>query len=63
MWLWGMGNANAQTNGNIFELERNAQLQRIQFEKTRIANDYAVADNRLFNLIDSVVVFIEEQPA
>jgi hypothetical protein len=58
----GFGQANAQTNGNIFELERNAQLQRIQFEKTRIANDYAVADNRLFNLIDSVVVFIEEQP-
>jgi hypothetical protein len=61
--VFGAWSTRAQTSGNIFELERNAQLQRIQFEKTRIANDYAVADNRLFNLIDSVIVFIEEQPA
>jgi len=58
----GWWQTHAQSGGNIFELERNAQLQRIQFEKTRIANDYTLADNRLFNLIDSVVVFIEEQP-
>lgn len=46
---------------DIFEIERSAIVQRINFEKTRIANDYQSADMRLFNLIDSLANFIQHQ--
>ncbi len=48
------------SGSDIFEIERKAEIQRIGFEKTRIANEYKSADNRLFNLVDSLVRFIDE---
>ncbi|MBK7147278.1 MAG: hypothetical protein IPH78_00305 [Bacteroidetes bacterium] len=50
------------SGSDIFEIERKAEIQRINFEKTRIANDFKSADARLFNLIDSLVRFVEELP-
>ena len=46
---------------DIFEIEKRAVLMRINFEKTRIANDYESADARLFNLVDSLARYIQEQ--
>ncbi len=46
---------------DIFEIERRAIIQRINFEKSRIANDYQAADARLFNLVDSITNFIQQQ--
>jgi len=47
---------------DLFESEKNVLLQRINFEKSRIANDYYSADSRLFNLVDSVTRFALQQP-
>lgn len=47
---------------DIYESEKSVLLQRIRFEKNRIANDYQSADSRLFNLVDSVSRFIMQQP-
>ncbi len=46
---------------DIFEIEKRAVMQRIDFEKTRIGSDYKSADSRLFSLVDSVTNFILEQ--
>lgn len=46
---------------DVFESEKNILIQRINFEKSRIANDYTSADSRLFNLVDSLGKFILEQ--
>ncbi len=47
---------------DLFESEKSILLQRIGFEKSRIANDYYSADSRLFNLVDSVARFALQQP-
>lgn len=47
------------SGSDIFKIERSAILQRISFEKTRIANDYKNADARLFTLIDSIVQYVD----
>jgi hypothetical protein len=51
----------ADSTVDIFESEKSVLLQRINFEKTRIANDYQSADSRLFNLIDSIAKFVLAQ--
>lgn len=43
---------------DIFEIEKKSVLQRISFEKVRIANDYQSADTRFMNLVDSVINYI-----
>lgn len=43
---------------DIFEIEKKSALQRISFEKVRIANDYRSADVRLMSLVDSVSTYI-----
>lgn len=43
---------------DIFEIEKKTALQRISFEKVRIANDYQSADARFMNLVDSVTNYI-----
>lgn len=43
---------------DIFEIEKTSSLQRISFEKVRIANDYRSADVRLMTLVDSVTTYI-----
>lgn len=53
--------ATDSTANDIFEIEKRAVIQRIDFEKTRIGSDYKSADIRLFSLVDSVVNFILEQ--
>lgn len=47
---------------DLYESEKSVLLQRIRFEKNRIASDYQSADSRLFNLVDSVTRFIIQQP-
>lgn len=47
---------------DIFEIEKASALQRISFEKVRIANDYRNADVRLMNLVDSVTAYILNLP-
>jgi hypothetical protein len=42
------------------DAEKNITLQRIGFEKSRIGNDYHSADSRLFNLVDSVALYITQ---
>ncbi len=46
---------------DLFESEKSILLQRINFEKRRIANDYKSADARLFNLVDSLTQFVLQQ--
>lgn len=46
---------------DLYESEKNILLQRINFEKSRIANDYRSADSRLFVLVDSLTQFIQDQ--
>ncbi|HRG87440.1 MAG TPA: hypothetical protein PLW44_00355 [Chitinophagales bacterium] len=50
--------AQADSTINLFESEKTILLQRVSFEKNRIANDYRSADSRLFNLVDSVSNYI-----
>ena len=47
---------------DLYETERLALLKRINFEKSRIANDFKGADNRFFTLVDSVTDFTLRQP-
>ncbi|HWB64339.1 MAG TPA: hypothetical protein VG603_12565, partial [Chitinophagales bacterium] len=47
---------------NILAEQQQALEQRITAEKQRIAKDYQRADDRLFNLVDSIVDFINKQP-
>ncbi len=49
-------------NVDLYESEKQVLLRRIDFERSRIANNYKSADGRLFNLLDSVTAFILEQP-
>ncbi len=56
--VWGATLEPDSISSNIFEIEKNSALQRISFEKVRIANDYKSADVRLMNLVDSVSLFI-----
>ena len=51
----------ADSTVDVFEAEKKILLQRISFEKTRIASDYKSADDRLFNLVDSLTKFILDQ--
>ena len=51
----------ADSTIDLFESEKSILLQRISFEKSRIANDYKSADSRLFNLIDSITKFVLAQ--
>ncbi len=51
----------ADSTIDLFESEKSVLLQRIGFEKSRIANDYKSADSRLFNLIDSITKFVLTQ--
>lgn len=51
-------NLHAQ-GGDIFEIEKAAILQRIRFEKVRIANDYQNANKQFLNLIDSVANYTQ----
>ena len=56
------GRMAADTTVDLYETEKTTLLKRIEFEKSRIANDYHSADIHLFNLVDSVMGFILEQP-
>lgn len=56
--VWGAVVEPDSISSNIFEIEKNSALQRISFEKVRIANDYKSADMRLMNLVDSVSLYI-----
>jgi hypothetical protein len=47
---------------NLFEYEKRILTERILYEKDRIASEYKNADDRFFNLTDSVINFIEQQP-
>lgn len=55
-------NAEPDSTSDIFEIEKNSALQRISFEKVRIANDYRNADVRLMSLIDSVTHYLLHLP-
>lgn len=52
---------NDSTAADVYDTERKMLLQKINYEKSRIANEYKGADDRLFNLTDSVLLFIDEQ--
>lgn len=52
---------NDSTTADVYDTERKLLLQKINYEKSRIANEYKGADERLFNLTDSVQLFIDEQ--
>ncbi|MFN8287212.1 MAG: hypothetical protein U0V74_10685 [Chitinophagales bacterium] len=62
-FLFGEANASASdsTGNDIFEIERKTIMQRIEFEKVRIANDYPSADFRVSNLVDSIAGYINSQ--
>ncbi len=49
------------TSNDIFEIERKTIVQRIGFEKVRIANDYKNADARFSSLVDSLTQFVITQ--
>lgn len=55
-------NTAVDSSVDLYETERKTLIQRIEFEKSRIANDFKSADSRFFNLIDSVTQFILQQP-
>ena len=49
------------TGNDIFEIERKTIVQRIGFEKVRIANDYKSADARFSSLVDSLTQYVNTQ--
>jgi hypothetical protein len=57
-----LANTEPDSTSDIFEIEKNSALQRISFEKVRIANDYRNADVRLMSLVDSVTYYILQLP-
>lgn len=59
--VWLHAAANTDSTINIADLEKRTIVQRIAFEKSRIAVDYKSADERFFNLIDSIVAFVQAQ--
>lgn len=62
-FLFGEARASAgdSASNDIFEIERKTIMQRISFEKVRIANDYPSADFRIINLVDSIAGYISTQ--
>lgn len=57
--IWAF--ASDSTGNDIFEIERKTIVQRIGFEKVRIANDYKNADGRFGNLVDSLTTYVNTQ--